>query len=156
MQPDDTIVVSRGGEENLTIFNKPVIAEAAINLSALFVTAIGHKEDATLLQKVADKAFIMSTAFGQFLNESYNETVAELQHSRAQLVESVKKQLTAAYQKEIDNEKQSKADLQKVYEERISGMISVQQEKQQVYEQRMLVLEKKGKLNWIVVLIAVI
>ncbi|TSJ36501.1 hypothetical protein FO440_21965 [Mucilaginibacter corticis] len=85
----DIIVISRGGGENLDIFNKPSIAERALQLKALLVTAIGHKEDVTLLQKVADKAFITPSEFGQFLNDTYNHTVEEAQHSRAQLVESV-------------------------------------------------------------------
>lgn len=90
----DIIVVSRGGGENLDVFNKAAITEAAIGLRALLVTAIGHKEDVTLLQKVADKAFITPSEFGQFLNDTYNHTVEELQHSRAQLVESVTKQFS--------------------------------------------------------------
>jgi len=42
---NDIIVVSRGGGDNLEIFNKLTIAEQAINLQALFITAIGHKDD---------------------------------------------------------------------------------------------------------------
>ena len=129
----DIIVVSRGGGENLDIFNKTTIAEKAIAMKALLVTAIGHKEDVTLLQKVADKAFITPSEFGQFLNDTYNQTIEEAQHSRAQLVESVKKQLTANYQKEIDNLKQqlqtteelkkkNNEDLEKVYNEKIAGL----------------------------------
>lgn len=141
----EIIVVSRGGGENLEIFNKTAIAEQALKLKALLVTAIGHKEDVTLLQQVADKAFITPSELGQFLNDTYNQTVEELQHSRAQLVDSVTKQLTAAYQKEIENAKQSKADLQKVYEE-----------KQQLYELRITELEKRGNFNWLIAVIAVI
>lgn len=57
------IVFSCGGGENLDIFNKVSIVEAANKLKALFVTAIGHKDDVTLLQKVADKAFITPSEF---------------------------------------------------------------------------------------------
>lgn len=164
---NDIIVVSRGGGENLDIFNKLSIAEVANKIKALFVTAIGHKDDVTLLQKVADKAFITPSEFGQFLNDTYNHTVEEAQHSRAQLVESVTKQLSAGYQKEIDNlkeqvknleelKKQSSADMQKVYEEKISGLTLLQQEKQTLYERRMAELEKKGNVNWIAVIIAVV
>lgn len=152
----EVIVVSRGGGENLEIFNKTAIAEQALKLKALLVTAIGHKEDVTLLQQVADKAFITPSELGQFLNDTYNHTVEELQHSRAQLVDSVTKQLTAAYQKEIDNEKQSKLDLQKVYEEKLSGIALLQQEKQQLYELRITELEKRGNFNWLIAVIAVI
>ncbi|MBS1528363.1 MAG: hypothetical protein JST19_22140 [Bacteroidetes bacterium] len=156
----DIVVVSRGGGENLEVFNKPGIAEAATSLKALLVTAIGHKEDVTLLQKVADKAFITPSEFGQFLNDTYNHTVEELQHSRAQLVESVTKQLKAGYEKEIENlnnqikaleelKKQATSDLQKVYEE-----------KQKIFEQQIEAykaqLAEKPKVNWTLVILAVI
>lgn len=132
-QDTDIIVISRGGGENLEIFNKAGIAQKVIRLKSLFVTAIGHKDDVTLLQKIADKAFITPSEFGQFLNDTFNQTVEEVQNSRAQLVESVKKQLTANYQKEIDNLKQqlqsveelkkkNNDDLEKVYNEKISGL----------------------------------
>jgi len=163
----DIVVVSRGGGENLEIFNKTAIAETAIGLKALLITAIGHKEDVTLLQKVADKAFITPSEFGQFLNDTYNHTVEELQHSRAQLVEAVTKQLKAGYEKEIENlktqiqnlealKKQSTGDMQKVYEERITGLMALQQEKQKIYEEQLALLKNKPAVNWIAVIIAVI
>ncbi|NCD69148.1 exodeoxyribonuclease VII large subunit [Mucilaginibacter agri] len=163
----DIIVVSRGGGENLDIFNKISIAEQAIKLTPLFITAIGHKDDVTLLQKVADKAFITPSEFGQFLNDTYNHTIEEAQHSRAQLVESVTKQLSAGYQKEIDNlkeqvknleelKKQSSADMQKVYDEKISGLTLLQREKQLLYERQIAELEKKSNINWTAVIVAIV
>jgi exodeoxyribonuclease VII large subunit len=129
----DIIVISRGGGENMEVFNKLSLAERATKLKPLFVTAIGHKDDVMLLQKVADKSFITPSEFGQFLNDTYNHTVAELENSRAKLIESVKAQLTANYQKEIDNLKEklktveelktkSTADLEKIYQEKITGL----------------------------------
>lgn len=155
-QAYDIIAVSRGGGENLDIFNKTAIAEQALQLKALFITAIGHKDDVTLLQKVADKSFITPSEFGQFLNDTYNHTVEELQHSRAQLVDAVTKQLTAGYQKEIDNLNTNNANLQKVYEEKISGMTALQQERQQLFEQQLKAAESKSNINWPVIIIAVI
>lgn len=159
----DIIVVSRGGGENLDIFNKTSIAQKAIGLKALLVTAIGHKEDVTLLQKVADKAFITPSEFGQFLNDTYNQTIEEAQHSRAQLVESVKKQLTANYQKEIDNlrqqllateelKKKNNEDLEKVYNEKITGLneqitLVTNSYQQQLHETQKLQTEKLTILN---------
>jgi exodeoxyribonuclease VII large subunit len=87
----------------MEVFNKLSLAEKSKTLHTLFVTAIGHKDDVSLLQQVADKAFIMPTAFGQFLNEIYNHTIEEAASSKAKLVESVKMQLQAGYQKQIDN-----------------------------------------------------
>jgi exonuclease VII large subunit len=96
-------VVSRGGGENMEVFDKPSLASIALTLNSFFITAIGHKQDISLLQKVADKAFITPTAFGQYLNDIYNDTLEELQNSKAQLVESVTKQLQTNYEKQVQN-----------------------------------------------------
>ena len=100
---NDLLVLSRGGGENLEVFNSPGLAEACLELEPLFVTAIGHKEDNPLVQKVADKAFITPTAFGQYLNRVFNETMEELQHSKARLVETITVQLGAQYDKQVRN-----------------------------------------------------
>jgi exodeoxyribonuclease VII large subunit len=100
---NDLLVLSRGGGEGVEVFNSPGLAEACLGLEPLFVTAIGHKDDNPLVQKVADKAFITPTAFGQYLNKVYNETVEELQHSKARLVESVTVQLKAQYEKQVSS-----------------------------------------------------
>jgi hypothetical protein len=97
----DLLVLSRGGGENMEVFNSPDLAACCLELEPLFVTAIGHKEDVSLVQKVADKAFITPTAFGQYLHRLYNETVAELQHSKARLVEAITVQLDAQYLKQV-------------------------------------------------------
>jgi exodeoxyribonuclease VII large subunit len=172
------IVVSRGGGENLDIFNRFSIAEKATGLNSLFVTAIGHKDDVTLLQKVADKSFITPSEFGQFLNDAYNHTVEELQNSKAKLIDSVKAQLTAGYQKEIDNlneklkandelRQRTTNDLEQVYKEKmavlntqLSGSLKLQDEKVSVLNEQIanyrVQLENRPSLNWIAVIIAVI
>src|SRR3954454_25076253 len=99
----DLLIVSRGGGDRLEIFNKPDISEAALQLNCHFITAIGHQQDNTLLQKVADKAFITPTALGQYFNDMYNSTVEELQSSKAKLAEDITKQLEANYNKQIQN-----------------------------------------------------
>ncbi|RYZ53600.1 MAG: hypothetical protein EOP49_07030 [Sphingobacteriales bacterium] len=99
----DILVLSRGGGENLEIFNRINIAAACLSLKCYLVTAIGHKEDITLLQQVADKSFIVPAAFGQYLNELYNETIEQQQHSKARLVASVTAQLKANYEKQVEN-----------------------------------------------------
>ena len=98
---NDLLVLSRGGGENMEVFNSPDLAACCLELEPLFVTAIGHKEDVSLVQKVADKAFITPTALGQYLNRIYNETVAELQHSKARLVEAITTQLGAQYDRQV-------------------------------------------------------
>src|SRR5436190_22371180 len=87
----------------MEVFDKPVLTEAALSLNCFLVTSIRHKENVSLLQRVADKAFITPTAFGQYLNDIYNNTAEELQNSKAQLIDSITKQLQVNYEKQIQN-----------------------------------------------------
>ena len=82
----------RGGGENLEIFDNPEIAEAALSLSTYFITALGHKDNVPLLQKVADKPFITPTALGQYFNDMYNNTIEEFQNSKEKLFDDITKQ----------------------------------------------------------------
>jgi len=83
------------------VFNKPEISETALTLQTPFITAIGHEQDVTLLQKVADKAFITPTSLGEYLRAIYNTTVEQLQNSKAKLVEDISKQFKANYEQQI-------------------------------------------------------
>jgi len=164
------IAISRGGGENLDIFNKFSLAEKALSLESILVTAIGHKDDVTLLQKVADKSFITPSEFGQFLNDTFNHTVEELQNSKAKLIESVKMQLTANYQKEIDNlNEKLKAneelrlktanDLELVYKEKMEVQgerLGILNEQINSYKAQVSKLENKSAVNWIVVIVAIV
>jgi exodeoxyribonuclease VII large subunit len=100
---NDLLILSRGGGENQEIFNSPALAEACLSLDPLFLTAIGHQQDTSLVQKIADKAFITPTALGQYLHTIYNDTIAEQEHSKARLVELITTQLKTGYDKEVLN-----------------------------------------------------
>jgi exodeoxyribonuclease VII large subunit len=87
----------------MEVFNRTSIAEVALSLKSFFITAIGHKEDVSLLQKVADKAFITPNALGQYFNEIHNETLDELQNTKAKLVEDITTQLKSNYEVQLVN-----------------------------------------------------
>jgi exodeoxyribonuclease VII large subunit len=108
----DILAIARGGGEHLEIFDSPAIAGAALSLTTHFVTAIGHKEDVPVLQKIADKSFITPTALGQYFNEIYNDTVVQLQHSKAKLAADISQQLEANYGKQIQNMQEAIQTLQ--------------------------------------------
>ncbi|MDT3401011.1 exodeoxyribonuclease VII large subunit [Mucilaginibacter terrae] len=175
------IAVSRGGGDNLDIFNRFKIAEKAVTLRSLFITAIGHKDDVTLLQKVADKSFITPSELGQFFNDVFNHTVEELHNSKARLIESVKLQLSANYEKQIDNlNEKLKANeelrlstaksLELVYQEKLvmlNGQLASEQKLQserigllneQITDYKTQVTELSGRssVNWTMLIIAVI
>jgi hypothetical protein len=99
----EILVIARGGGENMEIFNSPAIAAYCLKLSPLLVTAIGHKEDTSLVQQVADKAFITPTALGQYLRAIYNDTVAEIENSKAKYTELIRSQYEATYGKQVKN-----------------------------------------------------
>jgi exodeoxyribonuclease VII large subunit len=141
----DIIVVSRGGGENMEVFNKLPVAEQATQLSALFVTAIGHKDDVSLLQQVADKAFITPTAFGAFLNDTYNHTIEEAAHSKARLIESVKTQLLKGVEELKTGAEKLQNDKLVLLNEQIAG-----------YRKQVETLESKPAVNWVVVIVAVV
>jgi len=100
----DILVIARGGGDiESEAINKPELAEACLNLQPFLVTALGHKVNTPLLERIADKKFITPTAFGQYLKEIYNTTIEELTQSKAKLVADVTKQLKTVYDKELQN-----------------------------------------------------
>jgi exodeoxyribonuclease VII large subunit len=88
----DLIVITRGGGDGLEVFNKPEIAETVLTLQIPLITAIGHEQDVTLLQNVADKAFITPTSVGEYLRAIYNNSIEQLQDTKAKLVNDISKQ----------------------------------------------------------------
>ena len=115
----DVLAISRGGGEKMEVFDNPEIASVALFLAPYFVTALGHSQDTPLLQKVADKAFITPTAFGQHLNDLYNNTIAERSQSKAGMIEAVTRQLKPLYEKQIENLKTEFSNEKKLLEERL-------------------------------------
>lgn len=160
----DLLAISRGGGENLDIFDSCTLAEACLDLVPYFATAIGHKEDVTLLQRIADKAFITPTALGQYLNELYNETAEQLQNSKAALVESVTKQLSEQYEGQLRNLAQKAADAEGVHAERTlllqrqlddrARLLAAQQELAEELQSRLSSRSSAEKPVWLLVLIA--
>ncbi|WP_420643052.1 exodeoxyribonuclease VII large subunit [Candidatus Leptofilum sp.] len=66
----DLIAIIRGGGPGLQIFDDVEIAEAALQLKSDLATAVGHAQDETLLEQIADQRFTTPTAFGTFLRET--------------------------------------------------------------------------------------
>jgi hypothetical protein len=60
--------------------------------------------------KVADKAFITSTALGQYLNDIYNETHEQLQNSKAKLIDDISRQFKANYDKQIQTQLEAQSN----------------------------------------------
>ncbi len=142
----DVIAIARGGGENLEIFNNPDISEVALTLSTPFITALGHADNVPLLQKIADKPFITPTALGQYLNDIYNNTIAELQNSKAKLVDVITKQLEASYRKQIENLNNQVASIEKTSQSEVSilaGQLQTAKEEKAAYTNQIQDLQKQ-------------
>ncbi|MFH4965443.1 exodeoxyribonuclease VII large subunit [Gaetbulibacter sp. M235] len=68
----DLIIILRGGGSGLEIFNEIELCRKAIELPIPFITGIGHEQDKTLLQRVADMGLSTPTAVGTFLQKIVN------------------------------------------------------------------------------------
>jgi hypothetical protein len=98
----DAIAIVRGGGSGLEIFNDSELAEACINTGAIFISAIGHAVDVTLVEQVADKKFTTPTAFGTHLKKLADEVVEEQSNSKAKLVEDITKTMDEQYLNRIN------------------------------------------------------
>lgn len=97
----DIIILARGGGSGLEIFNTLELSERALSLEPYFITAIGHREDVSLLDRMADKSFITPTALGNHLRQIYNKTIEDMQGSKARLAEEIKSQVKLGYENEL-------------------------------------------------------
>jgi exodeoxyribonuclease VII large subunit len=126
----DLICVARGGGENLETFEDPDLCQTILDCETIIASAIGHAENVTLFEKLSDKKFITPTQFGNYLKEIYDHTVEEFQRSKAKLVNDVTQQLSANFNKQIQNlqeqlklskelHEKTKEDLNKTYAENL-------------------------------------
>jgi exodeoxyribonuclease VII large subunit len=99
----DVLVISRGGGENIQMFNDLEIAQQALDLKSVLITAIGHATDDPLLQKIADKHFITPTALGQYFYDIYSQTINEFNNSRAKLIADLTKQIEFNFQMKMED-----------------------------------------------------
>jgi exodeoxyribonuclease VII large subunit len=134
-QQADIICVARGGGENLEVFENVEICKCLLDCKTIIASAIGHADNITLFEKLADKKFITPTQFGNYLKEIYNNTIEELQQSKAKLVQDVTQQLTANFKKQVDNlneqlrlskelHEKTKDELNKTYAEKLQVLNS--------------------------------
>lgn len=144
-QDADVLCVSRGGGENIEVFNKPAIAQASLSLKPYLITAIGHKDDNVLLQRMADKAFITPTALGQYLNDLYNTSVEELQNSRAKLVDDITKSLKANFEKQVQNLQEQLQAVEKQKQQMVNDLKTVNEKEKEVLNQNIKSISEQQK-----------
>jgi exodeoxyribonuclease VII large subunit len=150
----DVLVVARGGGDRMEVFDRSSVAEAALEVQPLLVTAIGHQQDNPLLQKVADKHFITPTAFGQYLSDMYNRTIEEKSRSKGRAVEEATRHLKEIYERQLQNEREAA---------RLAKEALTSQKELHVQELAMIkesvketVVIKRGMNKWVVLLIIIL
>lgn len=63
----DAVAIVRGGGPGQEVFDSLSIAKIALDLHPALLTAIGHTQETTLLERIADKRFTTPTALGVYL-----------------------------------------------------------------------------------------
>ena len=97
----DLLAIARGGGDGVEVFNSCALAEACLDLTPPLLTAIGHKDDVTLVQRIADRAFITPTALGQFLATLHDEVVEAAHSSKASMMETLAKQMAGQHEAQM-------------------------------------------------------
>ena len=147
----------------MDVFNSPALAEACLDLLPPFVTAIGHNDDVTLVQRIADRAFITPTALGEFLSTIHEEVVEAVHNSKAALIESLTKQLGAQHQEQLKALTEKLAAAQALHTERAALLAAQLADRESALAaQRLSTLELRSRLDavatekplWVYVLIA--
>ena len=91
----DVICLVRGGGSGIEeVFGNADLAEAVIGMQTPVVSAIGHQVDNPLVCKVTDKNIGTPSLLGQYFKDMVERIAGEKAHSKAALVEQVKKQFT--------------------------------------------------------------
>jgi exodeoxyribonuclease VII large subunit len=143
----DIIAIARGGGDGLEVFNKPEIIETALTLQTPLITAIGHEQDVTLLQKVADKAFITPTALGQYLNDIYNKTIEQVQDTKAKLVNDISKQFKANYEHQIETLTKQVESLKELNKQSLENTLQVNQKEVGLLQSQVEELKQQHRLK---------
>lgn len=94
----DVIIVGRGGggEDDLMAFNSELVAEALFHASTPVVSAVGHREDTTIADAVADHSAITPTAAGEAVVREKHVALAEVADLRATLRDAFEDRTTDA------------------------------------------------------------
>ena len=106
----DVICLVRGGGSGIEeVFGNADLAEAVIGMQTPVVSAIGHQVDNPLVCKVTDKNIGTPSLLGQYFKDMVERIAGEKAHSKAALVEQVKKQFTT----QIETQGKQITELQK-------------------------------------------
>lgn len=149
----EAIAIVRGGgnTSEMDIFNDPEIAEEVIKLQPVFITALGHVANDSLLDKIADKKFHLPHDYGNSLKGWVDEATAEQAKSKSLFIEQVKKDLAKTFEDQIKTKDESLKILQKNNEENSKQFAALTLENRRLNEQ--VLNATKGDSNLIIYII---
>lgn len=122
----DFITLSRGGGQGVDVFEDVGIAKTIIAMQTPVVTAIGHADDHTFVQLVADRSFNTPADFGNHLKL----LAKDFMQAKKDKIDFTQKD--QQYMKRIGDLESANQELQKAYAARISAAEKNNQELQRV------------------------
>ena len=100
------IALIRGGGSGLDVFNNNDLLNCLVSMSSPIISAIGHAEEKHNVKLIADLVIDTPTALGKYFSDIVEKVIAEKEHSKAVLIDSVKKQFSnqlIVQQKQIED-----------------------------------------------------
>ncbi|MEF8846871.1 MAG: exodeoxyribonuclease VII large subunit [Candidatus Paceibacterota bacterium] len=116
--PDlDLIVITRGGGswESLQAFNSKEVVKSAFSSNKPIISGVGHENDVTLLDLVADMRVSTPTDAGKYLSENWEQG--------AQFIEQSERNLNMTIANIIERVKQQFAEMKRFFEREIKNEI---------------------------------
>ena len=99
----EIICLVRGGGGYLERFDDPNLAEKLVGLPKYLISALGHTDDVTLVEKIADKSLPVPAALGHYLTSIMEESTERFANSKAKIVSDTKKLIGNQYEEAINN-----------------------------------------------------
>ncbi len=152
----DAVAIIRGGGSGLEIFDDIDIAKKAAQLKPIFITAIGHAEDVSLLDQIADKSFTTPTALGSYLKEKVDKVEEELRHSKAKLIEEAEKTIAKSYEEKITTLERDNRVLKLTLEEKITTLERNNRVLKLTLEEKITTLERNNRILKLTILLLII
>lgn len=144
----DAICLVRGGGSGIEeVFGNADLAEAVIAMQTPVISAIGHQVDNPLVCKVTDKNIGTPSLLGQYFKEMVERIAGEKEHSKAALVEQVKKQFTT----QMEAQGKQITELQKqLSEQNKSFRESMEKHTKEILDAKLAVMRAEGKRKGLV------
>ena len=143
----DFIAIIRGGGD-LDTFNNLVLVDYCATYTLPIVTAIGHTEDNTYLDAVADKIFNTPTIFGVYLKNMVEEFVCNREELRKKNEEYIRKEVIKDIEKNYNKliEEKNK-NFENLLKEKTDYIKKIEQNTEKLMIEKNTYLIEKEKLS---------